>query len=182
MLSLNIIPPAVKTELRTAAALVRWLKVAMILLLLVSLGSAAAVAAWRMLDQHAAATHRDLVAQRQRLSLDAKNDITATTVTLNATIKSLSAALGQAKSWSSLSATVLTGVPTGLTITDLTLQASNQFRFKGTAATRETFVLLDQALKTNPGLTKVTTTLAASKRTAVPFDYTGQIIVGGQTP
>lgn len=175
MITLNIIPSSLKDTLRSSARLSRWLTVVLMLLIIVVLGTGAATVAWSMLDRHAIDVHQQLVEKQQRLSTDTKGDISGTTNTLNSTIKQLSTALGEPQSWSHGVAAVLTGLPAGITISQLSLLPKGQFHLQGIATTRETFVALDTALKSNPQLEKVTTSSAPSKRTAVPFDYSGTV-------
>lgn len=153
----------------------------MVVLTILSLaGTAVGVVTWRMMQAHATSVTDTLAQLQRKQTSDNGTDITTTTGTLNTTIKSMTTALGTPQSWSALTQTVFTILPAGVTLTKFTLAPNGAFTLSGTADSRQTFVSLDQTLKQDPRLKNVSTTSTASKRTDVPFDFTG--IVVGQKP
>ncbi|MEK7537874.1 MAG: hypothetical protein AAB619_02800 [Patescibacteria group bacterium] len=179
MLSLNLIPPQQKTDIQTTAMLRHWRRGLVMLAVLTVVGTGGVITAWQLLAGHARQVQGELTALQQRQSTRGETDITATTGTLNTTIKILSTTLGRPQSWSRNAAMVLAALPSGTTVSDLMIQAGGRFRLVGVADSRQTFVALEQTLKTHPQLQQVTTSSTASKRTAVPFDFTGLVVAGG---
>lgn len=176
MLLLNIIPPAIKNDYRSTEQLDHWRNVAISALVTILIGTAGAVGAWVMMDRHATTVATELRQLQQTQSTANGKDITATTGQLNTTIKLLTATLGTPRSWSSNTATIITGLPKAISISSLTIEASGQFHLIGTADTRQSFVQLEEALKSNTQLSKIATTSTASKRTDVPFDFSGTVV------
>jgi hypothetical protein len=175
MMTLNLIPPDVKRDFASAERLRRWMGACTILTILLSLTAVGITGGWFLLQRHAQDVAAELTATQQRQQLSNDKDITGTTTTLNSTIKQLSAAVGTPRSWGRDISTILQGFPTDIVLSDITVQSNGQFRLVGIANSRQAFLQLDDVLKKNPRLTSVATTSTASKRTAVPFDYTGTV-------
>lgn len=182
MLALNLIPPQVKVERQAAVVLQRWLSALRILLILVLIGTAGSVVVWQLLVRHDAAVQADFTLLQQQQGVGTDTDITATTSKLNTTIQTISATLGAPQSWPELTRAVLDILPSGVTITAFTLNPGGAFQITGTADSRQTFINLEQLLKNNPRLKSVTTVSSASKRTSVPFDFSGTVIPVTATP
>lgn len=176
MITLNLIPPAIKHDYQTKEQLRHWLRALAVITLTVAVATAGAVGLWVMLGQHAQTVKKDLAAYEQQRTASSGKDITSTTSQLNTTIKVLTSALGEPQAWSSQATTVLNGLPTAIVITSLNIQRNGQFHLIGVADSRQSFVQLETTLKANTSLSNVATTSTASKRTAVPFDFTGTIV------
>lgn len=173
MPSINLIPPQQKAELKRTLFLSRWLRSATLVLVLSLLGTGIAVTAWQMMRQRATTVHQELVQLEQDQAKVASKDISDKTNELNTTITMVAKTLGQPQRWSADAVTVLSAVPAGNTVHEVSLQTDGRFRLIGVADTRSSFLALDQSIKTNARFSQVKTTSAPSKRTAVPFDYTG---------
>lgn len=173
MLALNLVPPKIKSEQRSSASLHQWLSIMVILTVFSLLGTAAGVVIWQLMERHAKTVHTELTQLQQKQSAANGTDITTTTSALNTTIKTVSTALGTPQSWATLSQTVFATLPSGVTLTKFSLAPNGAFTISGTADSRQTFVNLDQSLKKDSRLRNVATTSTASKRTDVPFDFTG---------
>lgn len=153
----------------------------MTLLVAVLIGTIGIVGLWFMLNRHADQTQTELQKlQQQQASSDGK-DITSTTNRLNATINTLTTTLGTPRAWSTDTITVMTGLPSTISISSLTIFPDGKFQLIGTAESRQTFVQLETTLKSNPKLTAVATVSTASRRTSVPFDFTGSILAPTKT-
>lgn len=176
MPNLNLIPPQQKADLRQSAVLRHWRRVLSTFMTASVLGVLFGIGGLWMLNRHAQDISTDLRALEQKQKQNLATDLTATTTALNSTIKTVGDLLGQPQSWSRDTAVVLATVPSGVTVTSVTMQLNHRFRLIGTADTRATFLELDQAMKTSTLLTQVTTTSTASKRLAVPFDYSGTVL------
>ncbi len=129
-----------------------------------------------MLQQHADTIHEHLLSLQQQQAQNSSTDISATTSTLNDTIKTLRSTLGTPQSWSANAAVVLRALPTGTTLSQLTIGPGRAFHVVGIADTRQTFLSLDSALQNPDVFSNVRTSSTASKRQSVPFDYQGTII------
>ncbi len=176
MLALNLIPPQLKSDLHAADVIQRWMWAIGLLAGLLTLGTVGLLSADRMLASHADRIHTDLIALQQRQIQNAGSDITSTTSNLNSTIKTLTATLGQPDHWAQQTTLVLAALPSGVTVNSLDLTPTGKFHLIGEADTRQTFLTLQQSLTTNHDLGQVKTSSTASKRSAVPFDFTGQVI------
>lgn len=176
MLALNLIPPQLKDERQAVAVLKRWLSALRVLLFIVIFGTVGSIAAWQFLVRHDAAIQSDFDRLQQQQGVGTGTDITATTGKLNTTIQTISTTLGTPQSWPELTRTVLDILPDGVTITTFTLNPSGTFQITGSAESRQSFINLEQLLKNSPRLKNVTTTSSASKRTAVPFDFSGIVL------
>jgi Tfp pilus assembly protein PilN len=181
MLALNLIPPQLKAEHQTIVVWRRWFSALRVLLILVIIGTAGSVAVWRLLVRHEQVI-RDDFNRLQQQGIGAGTDITTTTSKLNTTIQTISATLGTPQSWTELTRTVLDGLPSGATVSTFVLNPGGVFQINGLADSRQTFINLEQALKNNPRLKNITTTSSASKRTAVPFDFSGTVLPAIVTP
>jgi len=173
---LNLIPPAVKQEYHSSEQFNHWRNVATVAVVTVLIGTAGAIATWMMMERHSTAVAATLQKIQQTQATTNGQDITATTGQLNTTIKTLTTTLGTPRSWSSDTANILIGLPSTISIQSLTVQANGQFNLVGLADTRQSFVQLEGALKANPKLSKIATTSTASKRTSVPFDFSGTLV------
>ncbi len=176
MLNLNLLPPRNKQALQQASVSRQWMHGIIVLLLMTCIGTGVVIGTWSILKRHAQHVHATLETLRQQQAQSTGTDIAKTTSELNSTIKTLDATLGTPRSWAADTALLLATLPTGVTLSSTTMQANGSFHLIGIAQSRQVFETLDQALKSSPHLSKVNTTSTASKRTAVPFDYTGQII------
>lgn len=176
MITLNLIPPAIKRDYQSSEQLHHWLSAIIVVTLTVAIASAGTVGLWMMMERHATAIKADLTSLQQQQATASGKDITSTTGQLNTTIKTLTSALGAPQAWSAQTTKVLNGLPLAITISSLTIQHNGQFHLIGVADSRQSFVQLDTALKANPQLSNIATTSTASKRTAVPFDFTGTIV------
>lgn len=173
MLTLNLIPPKTKQELHSGVLYRNWLRSLIVLAVFGLFGTGGLFSAQMMMHRHAAATHQELLTIQQRQAKNAGSDLTTTTGALNTTIKTIATVLGSPRSWNRDTAIVLSSLPTGTTLSELTLIGAGKFRLVGITDSRQTFVTLEQQLKDNPQLEQVTTASTASKRTAVPFDFSG---------
>lgn len=182
MPNLNLIPPQQKTDLRQSIVIRHWRRAVTMMMLFALLGLGFGITSYVLLRQHAGDVAAQLEKLDQQRKQDAATDLPATTTSLNTTIKTISELLGQPQSWSRDNAVILGIVPSGVTVTNLTLQLNHRFRLTGTADTRSTFLELDQAMKGSKLLTQVVTPSTASKRLAVPFDYSGFVLPATTTP
>jgi Tfp pilus assembly protein PilN len=81
-----------------------------------------------------------------------------------------------------LTRAVLDSLPSGVTVTTFALNPGGAFQISGLADSRQIFINLEQVLKNNPRLKNVATASSASKRTAVPFDFSGTVMPAAITP
>lgn len=175
MLQLNLLPPTLKHDLSAQESNRHWRSSFIILLVFCLVGISGLLTTKIYLQRHADAVHAELLELQRRQAEDASTDITATTNTLNTTIKQLRTAVPALQYWDRDLLTVLHALPAGVRLTEVQVSAGHVFRVTGTADTRQTFLALDTALKNPATFSKVTTTSSASKRQDVPFDYTGTI-------
>lgn len=182
MTNLNLIPPERKTENSRVIKLSRWFRIVITLMVLLLVGAGVTVAGWVMLQRHAREVKDQLTALERLAKQNSDTDITGTTNSLNTTMALVAGVLGEPSSWSYETSVVISALPTGVTVTNLTLQPRHRFRLTGIADTRSSFLELDNALKTDKHLTQVTTPSTPSKRLAVPFDYSGTVLPAPTTP
>ncbi len=175
MITLNLIPPTMKRDLGSSQLLHHVLNSVTILAVIILIGTGGMIGGWVMLSRHASTVKAELQQLQQRQGKSDGQDITTITSRLNSTIKTLDSTLGWPRSWGSDLATILTGLPSTISISNLTVQSNGQFHLMGVADSRQSFVQLQTALKANAGLSGVTTSSTASKRTAVPFDFSGKL-------
>ena len=173
MLNLNLVPPQLKAEHQSASSRHRWLVALNILAVLIIIGTAGSATAWQLLKRHGRNVHDELLQAQKQQGVGTGTDITTITSQLNATIQTMGTALGAPQAWSELAGLVIHNLPAGATIAEFSLTPNGAWRITGITDSRQTFVSLEQSLKNNPRLSKVTTTSTASKRTAVPFDFSG---------
>lgn len=181
MLALNLIPPQLKADHQTIILWRRWFSALRVLLILVIIGTAGSATIWQLLVRHELTIREDFNRLQQQ-GIGAGTDITTTTSKLNATIQTVSATLGTPQSWTELTEAVLDSLPGGVTVSNFILNPGGTFQISGLADSRQIFINLEQSLKNNPRLKNVTTTSSASKRTAVPFDFSGTVIPAVVTP
>lgn len=175
MYTLNLLPPKIQQQSAITETRQRWTRASVVLCLFIVGSFVVAGSAWFMLSRHAQSLQQQLEATRLAQSKNSATDITATTTQLNTTIKTFAAAIDVPQQWSRNAVTVLQLLPKGTSLSEFSLDAANVFHLVGTADTRQTFLNLDAALKKSPVVTNISTTSTASKRTDVPFDYTGTL-------
>lgn len=176
MITLNLLPPAVKRNYESAEQLHHWLRALIVVALTVFVGTAGVVGLWVMLDRHASTVRTELQEVHDRQATSSGQDIETITQQLNTTIKLLTTTLGTPRSWTSDTADILSGLPTTISISSVEIKNNGQFHLVGVADSRQSFVQLEGVLKTNTKLSNIFTTTTASKRVAVPFDFTGQLV------
>lgn len=182
MLSLNLIPPQLKAEYQSASSRHRWLVALNTLAVLIIIGTAGSTTAWQLLERHGRNVRNELLQTQKQQGVGTGTDITTITGQLNTTIQTLAAALGTPQAWPELARSVIDILPAGATVTEFSLAPNGAWRIIGLTDSRQTFVSLEQTLKNNPLLSKVTTASTASKRTAVPFDFSGIVAAPASNP
>ncbi len=176
MITLDLLPPAQKRQLRLATMTDRWQQALVTAALVTVIVAAATVAELTALRQRANRTHRQLETIQASIQKDAALDITARTDALNTAVKVLQQVLGRTRSWSDDIAKIIAILPPGVTLSSLDLQTNGQVRLEGLAATRQSFLALDKALKNDKQLSNVTTTSVPAKRTNLPFTYSASLV------
>lgn len=176
MYSLNLLPPKVQQESAKTDMIRYWVRAATLVFVSALISSGILAAAWIMLSRHAQSLQSQLSATQADQRKNSATDITTTTTKLITTMKTIGATLGTPNIWSANELIVLQLVPKGALITEFTLEATGSFHITGIADTRQTFITFDTAIKGSPLLTGVTTTLSASRRTDVPFNYSGTLV------
>lgn len=155
----------------------RWQRAATAAALATVVIAAAAVSESVVLRQRANRVHQQLETLQAGIRKDAVSDITSRTNALNDAVKALQLVLGASRSWSNDVAAVAAILPPGVTLSSLDLSAAGQLRLEGVAATRQSFLALDKALKNSQRLSQVTTTSLPAKRTNLPFAYSAALVV-----
>ncbi len=176
MIILNLIPPEQKHDLESSWLYRHWFSASVLLAIFAILSTATFSTTWYVLARHAKEVNHTLTTIQQQQAKNSSTDITATTTQLNRTIVALNTTLATPRPWSINTTTIISLLPSGVTLSLLSIQNNGAFHLVGIADSRQTFLTLDQALKGSTKLAQITTTSTASKRTAVPFDYSGQIL------
>jgi Tfp pilus assembly protein PilN len=175
MSTLNLVPPEIQRETQAENRQRLWWHIIITLFIFAFLADGVLTATWLMLDRHATTITTELRQLQDEQRQNTATDITATTNELNATIKTVSTLLPTSPAWGSNIATVLKLLPTGISLTEVSVDATGAVHLVGTCDTRQTFINLDAALRNAKTLTNITTKSKASKRTDVPFDYTATL-------
>ncbi|MBI5466654.1 MAG: hypothetical protein HY975_00350, partial [Candidatus Kerfeldbacteria bacterium] len=89
---------------------------------------------------------------------------------------SLQTSLGTSRQWSTVLSNLLALLPADVTVSSLDVLNNGKVTLTGVAATRQSFLALDEAMKKSPLLTGVTTASQPSKRTDLPFSYTAVLV------
>ncbi len=176
MLALNLLPPKVKTSYIAAAFFSHLRHILLSGFIILLIGNIGAMGIQFLLHRHATATQSELESQKNNQATSNGQDITHITSELNATIKMVATTLGEPRSWASDVSVILNGLPAAITISELTMNPNGQFTLVGKADSRQAFIEVENALKNNTRLQKITTTSTASKRTALPFTFSGFVI------
>ena len=175
MLGLNLIPPEQKNQIKQAHRLHHWLNAVLILTVICLLGDGLGGLSLTILKRHQAQIHQQLVEQNAAAAKQNREDITTATNKFNQTVSAQTTLLGPVRNWSKDATDILGLFTNDVTVNNLTIQADGHWQIDGLAATRQSFLTLDQLLKKSPLLREVSTTATASKRTDIPFNYTGRL-------
>lgn len=175
MVTINLLPPDDKHIIRTEHMFWRWQR-ALIWTMLGSLViTGGLIAGQWMLNRSSAAVRQRVTDLQQRQAKDSSSDITGLTSKLNATIKTIQTGLGTPRSWATDIAGLVAVLPADVTLTKLDITGTGHVTFEGTAATRQSFLTLDEVLKKTTLLKNVSTTSQPARRTDVPFTYTATL-------
>lgn len=175
MLTLNLLPPARKQQLKYLELGRRFRAIAILMTVTVLILIGLAEITNLHLQQEQAQVATDLATARIRSAKSEAGDISQTTLRLNQTIRAVADVLPVAPQWAVMTRRLLSVLPDSIFVSNLEIDAPGNFVIEGLADTRMSFTSLNQALKSAPELSNVTTTSTAAKRESIPFRYTGLI-------
>lgn len=172
---LNLLPSEYKIELTKKRLWREWRRAAVLVAIVTVMATAGLAVGQYRLQQSADRLQGEIDALQRQKADAPSEDITTVTTTLNTTIVGLTQAMANPRSWASDLSRIASLIPAGITIQSMAVTGSGSVQLEGTAATRQSFISLDDALQTSPFLQQVTTTSTPSKRDNLPFVYTALI-------
>jgi len=169
--ALNLLPPADQASRRLLQRYHVWLQIARWPAILVICLLVIAQATSFRLARHQTTIQAEEIRVKAEASASPSGDVTKMTAEVNEAVTRLLAARSTFV-FPSRVATLLNTIPTDIRIQKIDIKDSGQVTIEGVAATRASFLAIDQALKQASFLTRVATTSTASKREDLPFTYT----------